>query len=149
MLARVQCTGQNLLNLMAKETEGTPPEVMGCIHCNAIFDISYFVAGFDASGGVALACCPSCGYRSPKVMGKIAYTMEAEDGIYLTGDGVTTGPYPNEGEARNNMWNWFKEKEKHEREKAQGGFKVVSLRKAKHEAEGAGSEEGDAEGSEE
>lgn len=149
MLARVQCTGQNLLSLMAKETEGTPPEVMGCTNCNAVFDISYFVAGFDAQAGTGVTCCPSCGHRSPKAMGKIAYTMEAEDGIYLTGDGVTTGPYPTEDEARNNMWNWFKEKEKHEREEAKGGFKVVSLREAKHEAEGARSKEGNAKGSEE
>ena len=82
-------------------------------------------------------------------MGKIACLIEAEDGIYLTGDGVTTGPYPSEDEARNNMWSWFEEKEKHEREKAQRGLKVISLRKAKHEVENASAKEGDAKGREE
>ena len=110
-----------VLSLLNQFNESEPSRVMGCDGCCSIYVVSFLT---HVTGEVSL--CPVCGERT-RALGHLPYLVPKDDVIFLVGPtGVTTGPYKNEEIAHERLWDWFEQKEKHEREERKNG-QIINL----------------------
>ncbi len=110
----------------AEEAEYGSSEVYGCENCRLIVEISVF---YREDEGYLV--CPECS-GAIRELGVLPYSIEDEDGAYLTNDTRVMGPYNSAKDAQRELWAWFNNEGEHAKRKEgkwkrDKGLRLVSI----------------------
>lgn len=116
MLVRAQYMVRSLWS-QPEDSGSKSPDVYGCRNCGIIYDPHIYFWGSEVTPN-NLTHCPKCSAPQVKLLGALPYTFENNQGVhFVNDDDETMGPFKNEADARNWLWEWFNRKERHAKDK--------------------------------